>query len=71
MYLAILTKQAWSVKALLSVAKTKSFLVGQFKAGNPEREDKVHLARSGSQSEDRIRFTLRACGTALIIKQVL
>ena len=50
MYLAILTKQAWSVKALLSVAKTKSFLVGQFKAGNSEREDKSILpARVANQ----------------------
>ena len=28
---------------------------------NPEREEEAHLARSGSQSEHRIRFVLPAC----------
>ena len=37
------------------------------KAGNPERARKAHLARSGSQSEHRIRFILPAPGASHII----
>ena len=38
------------------------------KVANPEGARLVHLARSGSQSEHRIRFILHACGARHIIK---
>ena len=37
-------------------------------AGNPERERQANLARSGGQSEHRIRFILPARGFSHIIK---
>ena len=63
-YPAILTKQAWSIKDLLYGQKiTPEFRFCQ--------TGKIPIARSGSQSERRIRFILPACGAGHIIKRLI
>ena len=49
------------------MAKNRTFSYGT-DAGIPERARKAHSARSGSQSEHRIRFILPARGFSHIIK---
>ena len=64
-YPTILTEQTWSIKDLL-------YLSGKFfmrdTAGSPERARWFHLARSGSQSQHAIWFTLPARRARHIIK---
>ena len=50
---------------------TKKFRFCGNKAGNPEQARWAHLARSGSQSEHRIRFILPIRGASNIIRHVI
>ena len=61
-----------SLKDLLYSQKItpKNFAFCGNKAENPKRERYVYLARSGSQSEHRIRFILPARGASHIVRHV-
>ena len=54
---------------------TKRFMKGTFSCGtnggNPERARLADLTRSGSESENRIRFILPACGFAHMISAIV
>ena len=54
---------------------TKRFIKGTFSCGtnggNPERARLADLTRSGSESENRIRFILPACGFAHMISAIV
>ena len=63
-YLAILTKQAWSIKDFLWLLET--FFLWDT-AGSPERVRQLHLARSDSQSQSRIWFLLSTQGASHIM----
>ena len=73
-YPAILTELAWSIKDLLYGIKStekndlrtwRNFICGN-ETGSPGRAVSLHLARSGSQSEHRIRRILPARGACHI-----
>ena len=65
-YTAILTEQAWSMKDLLYGQKVNFFLAGRTREIPSGQGGRPQLARSGSQSECRILFTLPVRGFYII-----